>query len=342
MTNDLIKYNNELLKGVSELIISARLKVAVYINAEVTLLYWNIGNYINVELKQKKLLEYGKQIVATLSQQLTSEFGKGFTYSALTRMIKIAELFSKEKIATLSQQLNWSHFIELSVINENTKRDFYCQMTIINNWGVRDLRKQIDKMLFERTAISKQPENIIKGTLNQLTEKQQLTPDLVFKNTYMLDFLNLPYDYSEKELEDKLIIHVEKFIMELGSGFAFLERQKRISIDSVDYYLDLLFYHRKLNRLIAIDLKLGKFKPKYKSQMELYLKWLQKNDMQANEEKPIGLLLCSEGNTEHIELLLLDEKDIKIAQYVTELPSKEWFASKLHKAIELERCNLKP
>lgn len=125
----------------------------------------------------------------------------------------------------------------------------------------------------------------------------------------------------------------------MGSGFAFLERQKRITIDAVDYHLDLLFYHRKLKRLVAIDLKLGKFKPKYKSQMELYLRWLQKNEMQQGEEKPIGLLLCSEGNTEHIELLMLDEKEIRVAQYLTELPSKEWFADKLHRALEIAKMN---
>lgn len=341
MKEDLQKYNNELILGVSELINAAKIKAAVYVNTETTLLYWSIGNYLNIEFKQKNLIEYGKQILATLSQELTARFGRGFSYTALTRMIKIAEIFSKEIIATLSQQLNWSHFIELSIISEDTKRDFYCQMAILQNWSVRDLRKQIDSMLFERTAISQKPENGIKSTLTQLSEKNKLHPDLVFKNTYVLDFLNLSYDYSEKNLEDKLIIHIEKFILELGAGFAFIERQKRISIDSIDYYLDLLFYHRKLKRLIAIDLKLGKFKPQYKSQMELYLKWLQKNEMQENEEKPIGLLLCSEGNTEHIELLLLDEKDIKIAQYLTELPNKEWFADKLQKAIEITKNNNK-
>ncbi|MFA5514233.1 MAG: PDDEXK nuclease domain-containing protein, partial [Sphaerochaetaceae bacterium] len=121
-------------------------------------------------------------------------------------------------------------------------------------------------------------------------------------------------------------------------GFTFVERQKRISVDAIDYHLDLLFYHRKLKRLVAIDLKIGKFKPKHKSQMDLYLRWLQKNEMQDGEQKPIGLLLCSEGNTEHIELLMLDEKDIKVAQYLTELPSKEWFADKLQRALKIAKA----
>ncbi len=296
-----------------------------------------LENFITTELKQKRLIEYGKQILATVSQELTELHGKGYSYSALTRMIKIAETFPKEKIATLSQYLSWSHFIEFTSLKDETKREFYVQMSIAQNWGVRDLRKQVKGMLFERTAISEHPEYVIKKSLNDLSTKKQLHPDLVFKNTYILDFMNLPQDFSERELENELILQIEKFIMELGVGFAFLERQKRIPIDSTDYYLDLLFFHRKLNRLIAIDLKLGKFEPKYKSQMELYLRWLQKYEMEKGEEKPIGLLLCNEGNTEHIELLLLDEKDIKVAQFVTELPSKEWFASKLHRAIEIAK-----
>ena len=175
--------------------------------------------------------------------------------------------------------------------------------------------------------------------MKELTDKDIINPNLFFKNTYILDFLGLKSTYTEKDLEDSLVANLEQFILELGSGFAFIERQKRISIDTIDYHLDLLFYHRKLKRLVAIDLKLEKFKPKHKAQMELYLRWLQKHEMQVGEEVPIGLLLCSEGNTEHIELLMLDEKEIKVAQYLTELPSKQWFADKLHRALEIAKMN---
>ena len=204
---------------------------------------------------------------------------------------------------------------------------------------MRELRNQIDKMLFERSPIAKLTDNEIKNQLFQKTEQNSLNPDLVFKNTYVLDFLNLPQTYCENELENQLVTKIEDFILELGNGFAFLERQKRISVDGEDYHLDLLFYHRKLRRLVAIDLKIGKFKPAYKGQMELYLLWLEKYDMQKGEEKPIGLLLCSEGNTEHIELLMLHESEIKVAQYITEFPNKQWFADKLHKAIELTKMS---
>lgn len=327
--------SNELFTGIVQLIEQAKQKVAVVLSTETTLLYWNIGYYINENLKVNNRFEYGGQILATLSQQLTVHFGKGYSYSAMTRMCKVANSFDASNIATLSQQLSWSHLIEIATIADVLKREYYTLMCVQNHWGVRELREQMDKMLYERTALSKQPENEIKTQLKDLKKTNTLHPDFVFKNSYVLDFLNLPQFYNESELENAIINGIENFIMELGNGFAFLERQKRISVDGEDYHLDLLFYHRKLKRLIAIDLKIGKFKPAYKGQMELYLRWLEKYEMQEGEEKPIGLLLCSEGNTEHIELLMINESEIKVAQYLTELPNKQWFADKLHKAKEL-------
>jgi predicted nuclease of restriction endonuclease-like (RecB) superfamily len=284
--------------------------------------------------------QHGQQILATLSQRLTEMFGKGYTYSALTRMMKVAETYTEKMFATLSQTLSWSHFIELVSIEDPTKRLFYQQMCIVEHWSIRTLRQKEDSMLFERTAIAAKPEDVILQTL-QTTDNTNLSPDLVFKSSYILNFLGLNGYYSEKDLEDAIIYHLENFILELGQGFAFLERQKRLSIDSIDYYLDLLFYHRKLNRLVAIDLKLGKFKPEYKGQMELYLKYLQKYELQPHEQSPIGLLLCSEGNTKHIELLLLDEENIKVAQYLTIFPDKQWFIEKLNKSIAIVQQNAK-
>lgn len=322
-----------LFESIKQLIQNSCQKAAVYLNQATNHLYWSIGNYIVKELDHEVYSGYGKQIIATLSQQLTNTFGKGYSYSALTRMIKIADNYPQEMFATVSQTLSWSHFIELVTIEDQTKRFFYQQMCVLENWSVRTLRSKQDEMLFERTAIAKQPQQVIVSSLEEVNQK--ISPDLVFKNTYILDFLGLNNAYSERDLENAIVLQLEKFILELGQGFAFLERQKRITIDSTDYYLDLLFYHRKLNRLIAIDLKLGKFKPAYKAQMELYLKYLQKYDHQEYEQAPIGLLLCSEGNTEHIELLLLGDENIKVAQYLTKLPDKQWFADKLHKAMAL-------
>jgi predicted nuclease of restriction endonuclease-like (RecB) superfamily len=274
--NQIANISDELLPGIVQLIENARQKSALFINTETTLLYWSIGNYINHNMKEHKRLAYGAKILATVSQQLTKQYGKGYSYSALTRMCKVAECINPTNIATVSQQLSWSHLIELATISDELKREYYLLLSAQNNWGVRELRSQIDKMLFERTSIAKLPENEIKHQLFELKSQHTINPDLVFKNTYVLDFLNLPQFYNESDLEDALVSGIEKFIMELGNGFAFLERQKRISIDGEDYHLDLLFFHRKLKRLIAIDLKMGRFKPVYKGQMELYLRWLEK------------------------------------------------------------------
>ncbi|MDR2206687.1 MAG: PDDEXK nuclease domain-containing protein [Flavobacteriaceae bacterium] len=330
--------SNQLLSGIAQLIERTGRNAAVYLNTEISRLYWSIGNHIITEMKYETYAQYGQQILATLSQTLIEKYGRGYTHSALTRMMKVAQAYDEKMFATLSQTLSWSHFIELVSIENTAKRMFYQQMCIMENWSIRTLRQKEDSMLFERTAIAAKPEDEIFQTLQKIDNKN-LSPDLVFKNTYILDFLGLSGYFSEKDLEDAILNQLEKFILELGQGFAFVERQKRIPIDSIDYSLDLLFYHRKLNRLVAIDLKLGKFKPKYKGQMELYLKYLQKHEKQPHENSPIGLLLCSEGNTEHIEFLLLDEENIKVAQYLTAFPNKEWFIEKLNKSIAIAQQN---
>lgn len=329
-----------LVSEIKQLIEGSRQRVSITINSEITLLYWNIGKHIRKFLLTKGRADYGKEILPTVSAKLVTAYGKGFSERNLANMIKFNELFPDEAILqTVSAKLSWSHFVELMGIKDSIQREFYYSLCIYEKWSVRQLGEKIDSMLFERTLMSVQPEENIRKELQNIAQTTDINPDLVFKNSYVLDFLNLPHRYSESELEQALIDHLQDFILELGTGFAFVERQKRISIDTTDYHLDLLFYHRKLRRLVAIDLKLGKFKPGYKAQMELYLRWLERYEMQPGEEKPIGLLLCSEGNTEHIELLMLDEKEIKVAQYLTELPSKQWFADKLHRSLEIARMN---
>jgi len=334
--------NKDLLGRIKDLIESTKAKVAISVNSEVILLNWKVGEIIKNVILEEKRAEYGKFTMDDLSEKLVAEFGKGWGTKHLRHCLRAAETFSEQKIVYAARrQLSWTHIRTVAYESDDLKREFYLEMSIAEKWTTRELQSSISSMLYERTVISKQPQLLIKQELKNLSDKKELSPDLVFKDTYVLDFLGLKGAYSEKDLEDAIIINIEKFIMEMGDGFSFIERQKRILVDADDYYLDLLFYHRKLKRLIAIDLKLGKFKPEYKGQMELYLKWLQKNEMQEGEEAPLGLLLCSEGNTEHVELLMLDHKDIRVAQYLTELPSKKWFEDKLHKAIELAKysCN---
>lgn len=325
--------SDHLYEGVTEIIDNSKKQVAVYVNAHSSMTFWNVGKYIIEDLNYQTYSAYGQKILATLSQRLMARYGKGFTYSALTRMMKVARLYNDpEMFATLSQTLTWSHFLELITIEDDTKRLFYQQMGIAEHWSVKQLRNKQDEMAYERSLLAVKPDDMMVKTLENINP-HHMEPDVVLKSSYVLDFLGLSGYYSEEDLENAIAKQLESFILELGQGFAFLERQKRFTIDGTDYYLDLLFYHRRLKCLVAIDLKLGKFKPQYKGQMELYLKYLEKYEMQPDENKPVGLLLCSEGNTEHIELLMLDEDNIKVGQYLTCLPDKQWFIDKLNRSI---------
>lgn len=197
-------------------------------------------------------------------------------------------------------------------------------------------------MLFERTALSKKPEVLIKQELSILESEGSVTQDLVFRDPYVLNFLGLNDTFSENDLETAILNQLQQFLTELGTDFAFIARQKRIVIDNEDHKIDLLFYHRGLKRLIAIDLKLDRFKASYKGQMELYLSWLDKHERRAGEENPIGLILCSQKQEEQIELLELNKGRIRVAEYLTQLPPKELLADKLHSAIRIAREKSRP
>ena len=324
---------------IRNLIEQARGRVARQINSETTLLYWNIGQRISTDILQNKRADYGQQIIATLASQLREVYGgSSFDLRNLRRMMQFAEAFPDLQIVSpLATQLSWSHFIEVLSLPDATQREFYLTMAISERWSRHTLREKIDGMLFERTLISGKPEKIIRKALSEIRSGGPISPDVVFKSPYFLEFTGLKGVYSEKSLEASLIVHLEQFIMELGAGFSFVERQKRIVIDGEDFYIDLLFYHRKLRRLVAMELKLGRFKAAYKGQMELYLRWLEKNEVQPGEERPLGLILCAEGGHEQIELLQLDNSGIKVARYLTELPSKKLLQRELRLSLEQAR-----
>ena len=335
------KQSKVLFTNVAALIINSRNKLARNVNQELTLLNWEIGKHIAQTIENTDEI-YGLEIVATLSPLLMKEFGKGYTVSSLHRIHRFYKSFSNQKIvATLSPLLSWSHFIELTNVKNPLARMYYTELCKIEHWNIRELRNKINSMLYERTALSKKPEKLIKQELTMLKKEKQFTEDLVFRDKYILDFLNLKDTYSEKDLESAILAELQNFISEIGSDFAFLSRQKRIQIDGDDYYIDLLFYHRGLNRLVVIELKLGKFKAAYKSQMELYLKWLEKYEMRKTENPPIGLLLCTEnGNDEVIELMLQGNHRIKLAHYLTNLPELKIIKSKLAKAVKAAQQRL--
>ncbi len=332
------KSKGNIFTEIRTLIVEARQRVAVSVNAELSLLYWNVGKRINDELLGNKRADYGRQIVDELSMRLTEEFGPGWKRRQLFYCIRFASEFPETTIVhTLCAQLSWSHIKDIIAIEDGVKREFYAEMCKLEHWSVRTLRDRINSMLYERTAIARKPDAVIKKELAALRNEKKMSPELAFRDPYFLDFLGLHGEYSEKDLERAMVAEMRKLILELGGDMAFMAEQKRISVDNEDYYIDLLFYHRRMKRLVAIDLKIGSFKAEYQGQMHLYLKWLEKNEMMKGEKKPIGLILCAGKNEEHVRLLELERNNIRIATYMTELPPKNVLEEKFRVAIETAR-----
>jgi predicted nuclease of restriction endonuclease-like (RecB) superfamily len=326
-----------LLEDLRSLILSARQRIAVVANSTATLLYWHLGQRLMKENLQNQRAAYGKQILATVSRELTAEFGRGFSYATVNRAIQFSELFpDPEIVSTLSTQLSWSHFIELLPIKEPLARDFYAEMCRIEHWDVRTLRQKVGSMLYQRTALAKRPQSIIAAEISQMRDGK-LTPDIVFRDPYFLDLLGLQGAFSERDLESAILREIEGVLLELGAGFTFVARQKRMSVGRDDFHLDLLFFHRHLRRLVAVELKLEAFQPAHIGQMELYLRWLDKHERAPGEESPIGLILCASADAEQVELLQLDAKSIRVSEYLTELPPLKILRARLHQAIEHAR-----
>lgn len=332
---------DDLYNRIVTLIENAKRNVATKVNDEMTLLYWNIGKDITDNILNNQKAEYGKAVIKKLSQKLTIEYGRGYSRANLFRMLKFYEYFTDfEKFSTLSRKLSWSHFVELLQVQDKIKRGFYATMCANEYWSVRTLRERIGSALFERTAISKKPEETIINDLQLLSSENKMTTNLFFRDPYILDFLDLKDTYSEKDLENAIISELEKFILEMGNDFAFLARQKRITIDGEDYYIDLLFYHRKMKRLVVIELKLDKFRPEHKGQVELYLKWLDKYERAEGEESPIAIILCATKSDMMAQLLELDNSGIHVAQYLTEYVPKEIIEKKFLDSIEKAKIQL--
>lgn len=333
------KEENNLYSDVCGIIENARSHIAVYVNSEVCLTKWHVGKRIKEDVLYNQRAEYGKHIVKNLALMLTEKYGKGWSDRSLLHCIRAAYTFTEDEIRyAVRIQFTWTHIRSLMFVENSLARQFYMEMCRIEHWDTRTLEAKIDSQLYERTAISRKPEELIKQELTQLKEDNFIQPDIVFRSSYFLDMLGLPDTFSEYDLESAIVSQMQSFICEMGTDFAFLGRQKRITIDAVDYHIDLLFYHRSLHRLVAIDLKLGKFKPEHEGQMRLYLRYLDRNERKEGEESPIGLILCSEGNTEHIEYLMLEENSpVKVAQYYTQLPDKQLLAQKLQRAVAIAK-----
>ena len=322
---------SQVFKHVANIIETRKSRAGAYANCEITLMYWEVGQYVGSILLGGERAEYGKRIVAELAQQLTEHYGNSFERTKITRMIKFAKLFSDfEIVAPLAQQLSWSHFQELLPVKNDDARMYYAQDAVNRRLGTKELRRQISRKVYERREIANAG----------LTDSSNV-PFNVFKDPYLLDVLGLKENFLEADLETAVLIELEKFILEFGHGFTFVARQKRMVMDGDDFTLDLLFFHRVLRRLVAVDLKIGKFIPQYKGQMEFYLKWLNRYERQEGENEPIGLILCPKASRGQIELLELDKSGIAVAEYWTNLPPKAILEKKIQAILSeaQERLN---
>lgn len=312
-----------LLKELAQIIEQGKRQAVSQVNSVLTITYWHVGKKINDHILNNERAEYAKEVVSTLSTQLVEMFGKSFELKNLYRMMQFAEKFADvDIVVTLSRQLSWSHFVVLIPLKREEQIAYYAEKIASERWSVRETRHQIERKAFERSEIA---------NIQIHSELQDIQNN--FKDPYFLDFLGLKDGFLEKDVESAIIKELAFFILELGKGFTFVERQKRIILDGKDFYLDLLFYHRKLKRLVAIDLKLSEFKPAHKGQMELYLKWRDKYEKEEGENNPIGLILCAGKSSEQIELLEMHKDGIMVAEYWTELPPKKELEAKLRSLL---------
>jgi predicted nuclease of restriction endonuclease-like (RecB) superfamily len=292
-------------------------------NAAQTLTFWRVGLEVHQDILQEQRADYGKQIVSTLSTQLVGKRGRSYAERNLRRMIQFARLFpDPEMVSMLSTQLHWSHIVELLPLKSAEERLFYADQAARQQLGVQELSGVMARKAFERKEIA-----------NSRVVPGGAVPLDVFRDPYLLDFLNLNDGYLERDLETAILRDIEAFLLETGNEFALAKRQKRMIIDGEDHYLDLLFYSRAIRRLIAVELKIGPFKAAYKAQMELYLRWLDAHERHPWEETTLGLILCTEAGREKLELLEMHTDGIVVAEYWTALPPKEDLKERLQSIL---------
>lgn len=344
MSQDLLTIDQEkLYNDLDALITKTQQDTLRNINQSGVLLYWNIGQRINQDTLKLERAKYGEKVIAETADKLQMKHGKGFGRRVVYRSIQFAKFFpEREIVLLLSRQLKWTHFVSLLNIDDSLKRNFYAEMARIERWTTRKLNETIGSMFFERTALAKKPEKIIQQELATLRKTDTLKPDFILQDPVIFEFLGNKPIRNEKDFENAIIDDIEQFLLNMGVGFTFQERQKVIEVDGEHFKIDLLMYNRRLQAMICIDIKMGTLKPKDKGQMELYLRWLEKHEKQPNENPPLGIILCSEKSQERVELLALDKGNIRVSQFLTQLPPKEILAERLHQAIERARENYTP
>jgi predicted nuclease of restriction endonuclease-like (RecB) superfamily len=316
---DLFKDGQSLFEEISVLIEQTRHAVYAGANKATVLLFWDIGHRVDSNILNNKRAGYGKQIVPELAAQLVKRYGHSFELRNLRRMMQFAEQFPDHAIVSaLPTQLSWSHFVEVLPLKTMDAKLYYLNEAAANMIGAKAMRKLISRRSYERREIAN----------TQIRPGAALHFD-TFKDPYLFDILGLKDDFAEKDLQTAILNELQTIFLEFGNGFSYVAKQKRMIIDNEDHYLDLLFFSRPLKRLVAVELKLGRFQARHKGQMELYLGWLDRYERQEDENAPIGLILCAETSREKIELMNLDQDGIMVAEYWTMLPPKEVFEQKI-------------
>ncbi len=327
------KNYGRLLTEVKKLIEVSRKHIVREVNSTLTMTYWSIGKYL-VEYEQdgEERAEYGSKLLKSLSDDLVSIYGKGFSERNLERMRNVYLLFGKS--STALTKLSWSHLLRLSSIKDSSEREFYSIEAIENNWSVRELDRQVNSSLYERLSLSRD-----KKKVRELATKGQKIQEPVdaLKDPYVLEFLNLKEDhrYSESDLESAIISNLQMFLLELGKGFSFIARQKRISISTDHFYIDLVFYNRLLQCFLLIDLKIGKITHQDLGQMQMYVNYYDREIKNENENSTVGMILCKENSNFVVKYTLpKDNNQIFAKEYKLYLPKKQELKKILSKYVE--------
>ena len=316
--------NNGVLGKVIGLLNKARTEIVSNVNKTMVYTYYEIGRIIvEEEQKGKGRAEYGQQLIEELSEKLSKEFGKGFSSTNIKQMRSFFNIYSKGQTTSDEFNLSWSHYLKLMRIEDENERKFYEIEAYKNNWSLREFQRQYDSALFTRLALSRDKKKVL-----ELAEKGLVIekPKDAIKDPYVLEFIGLPEKsiYSENELEQKLIDKLEYFLLELGTGFTFVARQKRISFDDKHFRIDLVFYNRILKCFVLIDLKIGELKHQDIGQMQMYVNYYDREIKLVEENRTIGIILCQNKSEAVVQYTLPENNEqIFASKYQTVLPSKE-------------------
>lgn len=330
------KNNSKMIQEITSLVNEVKSNLSSEINKSIIYVYWNIGRIIvKHENENNNRLEYGKEVLKGLSTELTKYLGKGYSVSNLKYMRTFFKAYPNYN--ELNEKLSWSHYCELMIIKDKAKRNFYEKECINSNWSVRELQRQLDTSLFERLLLSDGKNN--KKKVLELSKEGQILnkPSDIIKEPYVFEFLGIkePKPLLEKDLEYKLIRHIEDFLLELGKGFMFVGSQQRITLNNTDYYVDMVFYNKFLKSYVLIDLKMNKLKAENLGQMNMYLNYYEKVVNSEDDGKPIGIILCAEKDKVALEYALGGlSNNIFASTYTFYIPSKEQLINEVEKVLK--------